>query len=38
VLSFAKRALHFGAGHSMAEAMKNEQDEGAAIKAARDKS
>ena len=36
VLSFAKRALHFGAGHSMAEAMKNEQNESAAMKAARD--
>ena len=36
VLSFAKRALHFGAGHSMAEAMKNEQNESAAMKAVRD--
>ena len=38
VLAFAKRALHFGATHSMAEAMKNEQSESAAMKAARDTS
>ena len=38
VLAFAKRALHFGANHSMAEAMKNEQNESAAMKAARDAS
>jgi 2-(1,2-epoxy-1,2-dihydrophenyl)acetyl-CoA isomerase len=36
VLTFAKRTLHFGAEHSMAEAMKNEQNESAAMKAARD--
>jgi enoyl-CoA hydratase/carnithine racemase len=36
VLAYAKRALHFGAGHGMAEAMKNEQEESAAMKAARD--
>ena len=38
VLAYAKHALHFGAGHSMAEAMKNEQRESAAMKAARDQS
>jgi enoyl-CoA hydratase/carnithine racemase len=38
VLAYAKQALHFGAGHSMAEAMKNEQRESAAMKAARDQS
>lgn len=38
VLAYAKRALHFGAAHSMAEAMKNEQDESAAMKTARDQS
>jgi 2-(1,2-epoxy-1,2-dihydrophenyl)acetyl-CoA isomerase len=38
VLAFAKRTLHFGAEHSMAEAMQNEQNESAAMKAIRDKS
>ena len=36
--AFAKRVLHFSAEHSMAEAMKNEQKESAAIRAARGKS
>jgi 2-(1,2-epoxy-1,2-dihydrophenyl)acetyl-CoA isomerase len=36
VLAHAKRALHFGAHHTMAEAMKNEQHESSAVKAARD--
>lgn len=36
VLSYAKRALHFGARHSMAEAMKNEQGQSALMKADRD--
>jgi enoyl-CoA hydratase/carnithine racemase len=36
VLAFAKRALHFGAAHPMAEAMKNEQSESAAMKAVRE--
>lgn len=36
VLRFAKRALHFGASHSMAEAMKNEQYQSGALKRARD--
>jgi enoyl-CoA hydratase/carnithine racemase len=36
VLAHAKRALHFGASHTMAEAMKNEQSQSAAIKAERD--
>jgi len=36
VLAYAKRALHFGASHTMAEAMKNEQSESAAMKAERD--
>jgi 2-(1,2-epoxy-1,2-dihydrophenyl)acetyl-CoA isomerase len=38
VLAFAKRTLHFGVEHSMAEAMQNEQNESAAMKAIRDKS
>jgi enoyl-CoA hydratase/carnithine racemase len=36
VLAFAKRALQFGAAHTMAEAMKNEQAESAKLKAARE--
>lgn len=36
VLAFTKCALHFGAAHPMAEAMKNEQSESAAMKAARE--
>ena len=36
VLAYAKRALHFGASHSMAEAMKNEQGQSARLKADRD--
>ncbi len=36
VLSYAKRALHFGASHTMAEAMKNEQSQSAAMKSKRD--
>ena len=36
VLSYAKRALHFGASHSMAEAMKNEQGQSVLMKAERD--
>jgi enoyl-CoA hydratase/carnithine racemase len=35
VLASAKRALHFGAGHTVAEAMKNEQQESAALRAVR---
>ena len=37
VLAYAKRALHFGAGHGMAESMKNEQEQSARLKAARDR-
>ncbi len=36
VLAFAKRALHFGAGHTMAEAMKNEQRESTTLRATRE--
>lgn len=36
VLAYAKRALHFGAGHTMAEAMENERAKSAAMKAERD--
>lgn len=36
VLAFAKQALQFGAAHTMAQAMKNEQSESARLKAARD--
>ncbi len=36
VLSYARRALHFGAEHSMAESMKNEQKQSAELKAVRD--
>lgn len=36
VLAFAKRALHFGAEHSMAEAMQNEQRQSTAMKTARE--
>jgi 2-(1,2-epoxy-1,2-dihydrophenyl)acetyl-CoA isomerase len=36
VLAYAKRALHFGASHSMAEAMKNEQGQSTLMKAERD--
>ena len=36
VLKFAKRALHFGARHSVAEAMQNEQRESALLKTARE--
>ena len=36
VLSYAKRAMHFGARHTMAEAMKNEQQQSALMKAERD--
>ena len=32
VLSYAKRALHFGAQHFMAEAMKNEQNQSASLR------
>jgi hypothetical protein len=32
VLAAAKAALHFGAGSSMAEAMKNEQEVSAALR------
>ena len=35
VLAHAKRALHFGAAHSMAESMKNEQRESQALKKAK---
>lgn len=38
VLRYAKRALHFGAEHSMAESMTNEQDASAALKANRETS
>jgi enoyl-CoA hydratase/carnithine racemase len=37
VLEYAKRALHFGAAHSMAAAMKNEQRQSAELKAVRDR-
>jgi 2-(1,2-epoxy-1,2-dihydrophenyl)acetyl-CoA isomerase len=37
VLAYAKRALHFGAQHSMAEAMKNEQGQSAHLRVARDR-
>jgi len=36
VLAYAKRALHFGASHSMAEAMKNEQGQSVLMKVDRD--
>jgi enoyl-CoA hydratase/carnithine racemase len=36
VLSHAKRAVHYGAEHSMAEAMTNEQNESVLLKAARE--
>ena len=36
VLAFAKQALQFGAAHTMAQAMKNEQAESARLKAARE--
>lgn len=36
VLAHAKRALHFGASHSMAEAMKNEQGQSAVLRAERE--
>ena len=36
VLSYAKRALYYGAYHTMAEAMKNEQAQSAKLKADRD--
>ena len=36
VLEYAKRALHFGAAHSMAASMKNEQNQSAALKKVRD--
>jgi 2-(1,2-epoxy-1,2-dihydrophenyl)acetyl-CoA isomerase len=35
VLAYAKRALHFGASHSMAESMENEQSQSAELKAER---
>jgi len=35
VLRYAKQALHYGASHSMVDAMKNEQSESAAMKAER---
>jgi 2-(1,2-epoxy-1,2-dihydrophenyl)acetyl-CoA isomerase len=38
VLAYAKRALHFGASHTMAESMKNEQSESAVMRAERSKS
>lgn len=37
VLAYAKRALHFGASHSMAESMKNEQRQSAALRVARER-
>ena len=37
VLEYAKRALHFGATHSMAAAMKNEQSQSAELKAVRER-
>jgi 2-(1,2-epoxy-1,2-dihydrophenyl)acetyl-CoA isomerase len=36
VLASAKRALHFGVGHSMAESMKNEQRQSELLKQSRD--
>ncbi len=36
VLAYAKRALHYGETHSMADAMKNEQAQSAELKAVRD--
>ncbi|MBY0401639.1 enoyl-CoA hydratase/isomerase family protein [Myxococcota bacterium] len=36
VLAFAKQALQFGAAHTMAQAMKNEQSESARLKSARE--
>lgn len=36
VLAFAKRALHFGAEHTMAESMKNEQGQSAVMRAERE--
>lgn len=36
VLAFAKRALQYGAAHTMAQAMKNEQSESVKLKAARE--
>jgi 2-(1,2-epoxy-1,2-dihydrophenyl)acetyl-CoA isomerase len=36
VLAYAKRALHYGEAHSMAEAMKNEQAQSAELRAVRD--
>ena len=36
VLRYAKRALHFGAHHTMAEAMKNEQAQSLALRAERE--
>lgn len=36
VLRHAKRALHYGASHSMAEAMKNEQGQSAVLRAERE--
>jgi 2-(1,2-epoxy-1,2-dihydrophenyl)acetyl-CoA isomerase len=36
VLRYAKQALHFGARHSMAEAMKNEQAQSVALRAERE--
>lgn len=35
VLAYAKRALHFGASHSMAESMENEQSQSAELRAER---
>jgi 2-(1,2-epoxy-1,2-dihydrophenyl)acetyl-CoA isomerase len=37
VLAYAKQALHYGADHSMAEAMKNENAQGPQLKAARER-
>lgn len=37
VLAYAKQALHFGAGHTMAQSMKNEQSQSAALRAVREK-
>ena len=36
VLAYAKKALQYGAAHTMAEAMKNEQRESAQLKADRE--
>ena len=38
VLAHAKRALHFGAEHSMAQSMKNEERESASLRARREPS